>query len=827
MSNKVDKVSGKGLSTNDYTTDEKNKLAGIAAGAEVNVQSDWNATSGDALILNKPTIPAAAANGTYTVKTLVGSTTTNVSDFTANQSSADDITFVQGSNVTITPDATNRKITIAATDTKYTAATAAPGKVATNSASGTSTNYARQDHTHGIDLATGDSNGQVKIAGTNVSVKGLGTAAYRAEGYFAGSGHTHTNMVTGSSLTANDIMVGNGSSAIKASGKSFETTLSTTSDTKIPTSKAIATYVTSQMTSVLTYKGTVNQNSDLPASHKVGDVWVVASANTYAGKACEVGDYIICKAAGTAASDADWDVINGENQVDNKSASLAAAGSSATLATVDGTNITVTTPSTWTGVAKTGTVTKVSTGAGLKGGDITSTGTVKCALSSETKSTLAATAMGSTASRQYAVGLDANGVLSVNVPWTDHTYTVNNGTFTVSGNGASVASTSANASANAGVNIKAGNNVTITTGTSEITIAAKDTTYGVVSTSANGLAPKVTDTSKFLKGDGTWATPTDTNYYATGLTVATATTANTLTISGTNSAVKGSGVISAATTTAAGLMSAEDKTKLNGIAAGAEVNVQSDWNATSGDALILNKPTIPAAVAVKGNAETNYRTGNVNITPANIGLGNVNNTADANKSVASAAKLTNTTAIGSATQPVFFTANGVPSACTYTLGKSVPSDAVFTDNNTTYTAGSFITITGSNNSINVSTGTSSTTVARGDHNHSGVYQPVGNYLTAITSSDVTTALGYTPTNVHYSVVNVTSNLTNQTCPVTLTTDGEQCNVLYVNNSTQHTVSISTNYKSPDNSQITLTIKANGYAEVNYLYYGNTTYVRGV
>ena len=33
LGNKVDKVSGKGLSTNDYTTTEKNKLAGIAAGA--------------------------------------------------------------------------------------------------------------------------------------------------------------------------------------------------------------------------------------------------------------------------------------------------------------------------------------------------------------------------------------------------------------------------------------------------------------------------------------------------------------------------------------------------------------------------------------------------------------------------------------------------------------------------------------------------------------------------------------------------------------------------------------------------------------------------
>ena len=52
---KVDKVIGKQLSTEDYTTAEKNKLAGIQEGAEVNVNADWNAISGDAEILNKPT----------------------------------------------------------------------------------------------------------------------------------------------------------------------------------------------------------------------------------------------------------------------------------------------------------------------------------------------------------------------------------------------------------------------------------------------------------------------------------------------------------------------------------------------------------------------------------------------------------------------------------------------------------------------------------------------------------------------------------------------------------------------------------------------------
>ena len=64
LADKVDKVTGKGLSTNDYTTDEKNKLAGIAAGAEVNVQSDWDVTdtSSDAFIKNKPTIPTVPTN---------------------------------------------------------------------------------------------------------------------------------------------------------------------------------------------------------------------------------------------------------------------------------------------------------------------------------------------------------------------------------------------------------------------------------------------------------------------------------------------------------------------------------------------------------------------------------------------------------------------------------------------------------------------------------------------------------------------------------------------------------------------------------------------
>lgn len=47
---------------NNYTTAEKEKLSGIAAGAQVNVNADWQATSGDALILNKPYIPSKVSD---------------------------------------------------------------------------------------------------------------------------------------------------------------------------------------------------------------------------------------------------------------------------------------------------------------------------------------------------------------------------------------------------------------------------------------------------------------------------------------------------------------------------------------------------------------------------------------------------------------------------------------------------------------------------------------------------------------------------------------------------------------------------------------------
>ena len=61
---KVDKVPGKELSDNNFTDEELGKLNGIQAGAEVNVQSDWDQTdnTADDFIKNKPTIPTATSD---------------------------------------------------------------------------------------------------------------------------------------------------------------------------------------------------------------------------------------------------------------------------------------------------------------------------------------------------------------------------------------------------------------------------------------------------------------------------------------------------------------------------------------------------------------------------------------------------------------------------------------------------------------------------------------------------------------------------------------------------------------------------------------------
>ena len=114
--------------TASFTTADETKLDGIAAGAEVNVNADWNAISGDAQILNKPTI---SGSNTGDQTTIVGITGTKaqfdtavtdgnflyVGDVTTNATHTGDVTGATA--LTIDKTAITGKTVVTALGTDY------------------------------------------------------------------------------------------------------------------------------------------------------------------------------------------------------------------------------------------------------------------------------------------------------------------------------------------------------------------------------------------------------------------------------------------------------------------------------------------------------------------------------------------------------------------------------------------------------------------------------------------------------------------------------------------------------------------------------------
>lgn len=105
--------------------------------------------------------------------------------------------------------------------------------------------------------------------------------------------------------------------------------------------------------------------------------------------------------------------------------------------------------------------------------------------------------------KNYPVALDGNGKMYVNVPWTD-----TNTTYTNMG------AASASASGKAGLvpAPAAGAQAKYLRGDGTWAVPT-NTTYGLASTTANGLLRQLNgSTSSFMRGDGTWATPPNTTY---------------------------------------------------------------------------------------------------------------------------------------------------------------------------------------------------------------------------------------------------------------------------------------------------------------------------
>ena len=94
-------------------------------------------------------------------------------------------------------------------------------KIGLNGGTATSKFTANQSTDSTLTFATGSTNGTIAVDGTNVAVKGLGTAAYTASGAYAPSGHTHDLSIAADSGTSSLAMTANTKYKLTAGGKTY------------------------------------------------------------------------------------------------------------------------------------------------------------------------------------------------------------------------------------------------------------------------------------------------------------------------------------------------------------------------------------------------------------------------------------------------------------------------------------------------------------------------------------------------------------------------------------------------------------------------------
>lgn len=175
----------------------------------------------------------------------------------------DMLELVAGSNVTLTPDATNDKVTIDATDTTYSDATTS---------------------THGLMSSTDKSKLDGIAAGAEVNVNA---------DWDASSG---------------DAQILNKPTLGTAAAKGVVTSISADS-ANLPTATAVKNYVATAITGAAAFQGTA-PTSFAPTNYKKGYYWVVGTAGTYVGETCEAGDMIFAvEDYNSAYSASDFNVI--------------------------------------------------------------------------------------------------------------------------------------------------------------------------------------------------------------------------------------------------------------------------------------------------------------------------------------------------------------------------------------------------------------------------------------------------------------------------------------------------------------------------------------
>lgn len=110
-------------------------------------------------------------------------------------------------------------------------------------------------------------------------------------------------------------------------------TLLSEGSAEIPTSNAVALYITEQLSGIsqgIIFRGVINNQNEVEVPYNVGDMYYIGTAGTYFGYTCEIGDVLIAKVAKTneaVVETTDWSVLESNKDV-FKGASTELAGSS-------------------------------------------------------------------------------------------------------------------------------------------------------------------------------------------------------------------------------------------------------------------------------------------------------------------------------------------------------------------------------------------------------------------------------------------------------------------------------------------------------------------
>ena len=393
----------------------------------------------------------------------VGSTTI------AADSKTDTLTLVAGNNVTLTPDATNDKITIAATDTTYSAAT-----------SSTAGLMSAADKAKLDGIATGATANTGNITGVTAG-KGLTGGG--------SSGSVTLNVGAGTGISVADDAISLTTSGVTAGtyGPSAAVTGSEGATISVP-EITVDAYgrVTGAINRTYTSKNTTYSN--FVKSGSGAKAGLVPAPSTTAGTTKYLRE------------DGTWAVPPDNNTT---SFTISATATDDDIVVLTGTNGTngVTFDAKHAKKGPSSTYTSGNTTTSISGSGASATVKIPQI----------------TVDTYGHVTAAADESVTITMP-TLPTTLKNPNSLTVKGNGTQ--SFTYDGSAAKTLNIQSGSNVSVSSDTSgNITIAATDTTYDVMTAAtadtagASGLvpAPAAGQQSKYLRGDGTWATPTNTN----------------------------------------------------------------------------------------------------------------------------------------------------------------------------------------------------------------------------------------------------------------------------------------------------------------------------